>query len=82
MAPRSASYEIEDFVANMLPRVADRDINLLIGHSLGVPVSLGLYSKLKTKPERLVLVDPVRLYRKNEWRHSQRVHSPLATHTI
>lgn len=65
MAPRSASYEIEDFVANMLPRVADRDIDLLIGHSLGGPVALGLYADLKTKPERLVLVDPVRLFQKN-----------------
>jgi pimeloyl-ACP methyl ester carboxylesterase len=59
MTPESNSYQIEDFVANMLPRVADRDIELLIGHSLGGPVSLGLYPNLKTKPKRFVLVDPV-----------------------
>lgn len=60
MAPRNDTYKIEDFVANILPRVADRDIDLLIGHSLGGPVSLGLYPHLKNKPGRVVLVDPVR----------------------
>jgi pimeloyl-ACP methyl ester carboxylesterase len=59
MAPRSNSYKIEDFVSNILPRVAGRDIDLLIGHSLGGPVSLGLYPHLSTKPKRFVLVDPV-----------------------
>ena len=61
MTPESNSYQIEDFVANMLPRIADRDVDLLIGHSLGGPVSLGLYPHLKTKPKRFVLVDPVSL---------------------
>lgn len=61
MAPRSNSYKIEELVANILPRVAGLDIDLLIGHSLGGPVSLGLYPHLKTKPARLVLVDPVNL---------------------
>ena len=61
MTPESNSYQIEDFVANMLPRITDRNIDLLIGHSLGGPVSLGLYPHLKTKPKRFVLVDPVSL---------------------
>ena len=58
MAPRSKSYQIEDFVANLLPSVAGRAIDLLVAHSLGGPVSLGLYPHLKKKPQRLVLVDP------------------------
>lgn len=57
-APRSDSYQIEDFVNNILPRIGDARVDLLIGHSLGGPVSLSLYPRLKHKLRRLVLVDP------------------------
>ncbi len=61
MAARSNAYQRDDLVADVLPQVSDRYIDLLIGHSLGGPVSLGLYPHLRTKPKRLVLVDPVSL---------------------
>jgi hypothetical protein len=61
MAARSNSYQVDDLVADVLQRVSDRYIDLLIGHSLGGPVSLGLYAHLKAKPKRLLLVDPVSL---------------------
>lgn len=61
MAVRSNTYQINDLVADILPQVSGRYIDLLIGHSLGGSVSLGLYPHLRTKPKRLVLVDPVSL---------------------
>ncbi|EXJ83661.1 hypothetical protein A1O1_07285 [Capronia coronata CBS 617.96] len=59
LAARSNTYERDDLVEDILPQVSHRYIDLLIGHSLGGPVSLGLYPHLKTKPKRFVLVDPV-----------------------
>lgn len=58
LAPRSDSYQVDDFVANILPLIAGEEIELLIGHSLGGPVSLGIFQHLKVKPRRYVLVDP------------------------
>lgn len=58
MASRSDTYQIDDLVANVLPRVAGKEFDLLMGHSLGGPVSLGVYPHLRNKPQRFVLVDP------------------------
>jgi len=58
LAPRSDRYQVEDLAENILPRIAGEDFELLIGHSLGGPVSLVLFPHLQIKPKRYVLVDP------------------------